>query len=155
MTTREILRRERERKASKAEERERRRVQRRIQEEEEQRPQRTMPPRIAIRFPAVMRMANLRRTAIKKAVKEGRFPRPFTALEGGRFDLWWEDEVAAHLEARAALRDGAAAPAAPDTRREATQRSELAESDQQKTTARKVRRAAEGRMVSEKTLPSS
>jgi predicted DNA-binding transcriptional regulator AlpA len=68
-------------------------------------------PRVALLLDAVKRMTGLGRTQLKEAIKRGEFPKPFKALPNGRPDLWWQDEVAEHLEAMAAQRDGAAAPA--------------------------------------------
>jgi hypothetical protein len=40
-----------------------------------------------------------------RLIKEGKFLRPFKAVEGGKTNLWGEEEYEAHIRERMAARD--------------------------------------------------
>jgi predicted DNA-binding transcriptional regulator AlpA len=53
----------------------------------------------------VLELIGMGRTALNRAVADGRFPPPIVLFEGGRVLVWDEDEVLAWLDARFAARD--------------------------------------------------
>jgi predicted DNA-binding transcriptional regulator AlpA len=58
-----------------------------------------------LRRKQVLQLIQMGRTALDRAVREGRFPQPITVFEGGRVIAWDEQEVLNWLEERFAARD--------------------------------------------------
>jgi predicted DNA-binding transcriptional regulator AlpA len=58
-----------------------------------------------LRKPAVLEATGYRATQLDLLVSQGKFPRPIRLSEGGRAMGWFEDEIIAYQEARAAERD--------------------------------------------------
>jgi predicted DNA-binding transcriptional regulator AlpA len=54
---------------------------------------------------AVEEMVGLRRTALAAAIERGDVPRPVKTGDGKQTRRWFEDEIIAYQEARAAARD--------------------------------------------------
>lgn len=63
--------------------------------------------RRVLRLPAVIAKAGIGRDSIYRGAREGWFPKPVKLSE--RASGWFEDEIDAYLESRAALRDQSAA----------------------------------------------
>lgn len=62
-----------------------------------------------IRKPEVLRLTGLKKSQLDVAIRDGRFPKPFAILEGGRAQAWFEDEIGGYVESRRQARDAAAA----------------------------------------------
>ena len=57
-----------------------------------------------IRLPQVKRRIGMGETQIEAAMARGEFPKPVKIFESGRAIGWFEDEIDAYLEERAAAR---------------------------------------------------
>jgi prophage regulatory protein len=62
-----------------------------------------------IRKPEVLKLTGLKKSQLDVAIKDGRFPKSFEILEGGRAQGWFEDEIVNYVESRRQARDAAAA----------------------------------------------
>jgi predicted DNA-binding transcriptional regulator AlpA len=71
----------------------------------ETKPSKPYRPRRGLRMREVERKVGLKKTQILDAVAQGRFPRPFHPLPGGRAQAWDEQEIDEHLEKQMAERD--------------------------------------------------
>jgi predicted DNA-binding transcriptional regulator AlpA len=61
--------------------------------------------RRVLREPEVRKALGYKKTQFDEAVKAGVLPQPFKPHENARINLWFEDEIIAHQEARRAARD--------------------------------------------------
>jgi predicted DNA-binding transcriptional regulator AlpA len=53
----------------------------------------------------VLELIGMGRTALNRAVREGRFPQPIVLFEGGRILVWDEEEVLNWLDGRFEARE--------------------------------------------------
>jgi prophage regulatory protein len=62
-----------------------------------------------IRRPEVLRLTGLKKSQLDVAIKDGRFPKSFPILEGGRAQGWLESEIFGYIDSRRQARDAAVA----------------------------------------------
>ena len=66
-----------------------------------------MKPRLrrVLRRPEVLAVSGYKPTQLDELIKQGKFPAPVRLSKGGRAVGWFEDELVAYQEARAAERE--------------------------------------------------
>jgi len=61
--------------------------------------------RTILREPAVLKAVGYKPTQLDELIRQGKFPTPILLSPGGRARGWFEDEIIAYQEERAAERD--------------------------------------------------
>jgi predicted DNA-binding transcriptional regulator AlpA len=61
--------------------------------------------RTILREPAVLKACGYKSTQLQELIDQGKFPTPILLSPGGRAGGWFEDEIIAYQEQRAAERD--------------------------------------------------